>query len=146
MANNCQYLHQLNQVASLVADRVASANWQLVFQSRSGPPTQPWLEPDIGNHLRALRKQGVEDVVISPIGFISDHMEVIYDLDKESKRLGDEIGLHVERAATVGTDQRFIEMIRLLIEERLHPAGPKLSMGEDGIPQDLCPVDCCRYN
>ena len=142
MADNCRYAAQLEEAAGLVADKVHCKNWRLVYQSRSGPPTQPWLEPDICDHLRVLAGQGVKDVVLSPVGFISDHMEVIYDLDTEAKKLGDELGINVFRAATAGCDKRFIEMIRLLIEERLKD-GPKLCSGEQGPCQDTCPIDCC---
>ena len=95
--------------------------WRLVFQSRSGPPTQPWLEPDICDYLAELKEAGTEDVVIAPIGFISDHMEVLYDLDTEARALCEKIDLNMVRAATVGTHPTFISMIRELILERMNP-------------------------
>ena len=96
----------------------AIEHWALVYQSRSGPPSQPWLEPDIGDHLRGLKQEGVQDVIVAPIGFISDHLEVMYDLDVEAKELSEEIGLHLVRAATVGTHPAFVSMIVDLIVER----------------------------
>ncbi len=143
MAQNCVYEAQLQEVARLVVDSVGTNPWQLVYQSRSGPPHQPWLEPDIGDHLEALKANGVTDVVIAPIGFISDHMEVIFDLDTEAKEIADEIGLNVVRAATVGTHPKFIKMIRLLIEERLSDTPNRLALGKYGPRQDVCPPNCC---
>src|SRR5204862_5654946 len=87
MAEHCDYELQLRETCRLAAESVPTANWQLVYQSRSGSPRQPWLEPDILTHLRSLRESGVEDAVVMPIDFISDHMEVLYDLDIEAKKL-----------------------------------------------------------
>jgi len=143
MARNCPYEMQLQEACRLVAAKVNQKNWQLVFQSRSGPPSQPWLGPDIGDHLRELRVQSIEDVVILPIGFITDHMEVIYDLDIETAKLADEIGINMIRAATAGAAPRFIEMIRLLIEERLSPSKAKFVILGNEVPPDACPPDCC---
>ena len=143
MAQQCDYELQLQEAARLVAAGVGQAAWQLVYQSRSGPPHQPWLEPDIGDHLEALKAEGVNDVVIAPIGFISDHMEVIYDLDTEAKQLSAELNLNVVRAATVGTHPRFVRMIRELIEERQTPNPIRLYLGDLGPSHDVCPVDCC---
>ncbi len=115
----------------------------LVFQSRSGAPNQPWLEPDILDYLRSLPGRGVADVVIAPIGFISDHMEVLYDLDTEARELAAELKLNLVRAATVGTHPTFVRMIRELVEERMNPNLPKLSIGQFGPNHDVCPVNCC---
>jgi ferrochelatase len=117
--------------------------WRLVYQSRSGPPSQPWLEPDIGDYLRQLAAASVWDVVVVPIGFISDHMEVLYDLDSEAAAVAQEVGLNLIRAGTVGTHPRFVTMIRELIEERLDPTAPRLSSGRLGPSHDECPADCC---
>jgi ferrochelatase len=87
MARDSMYVAQLLETCHLVAEGVQHPAWRLVYQSRSGPPSQPWLEPDIGEHLRALKAQGVEDVAIGPIGFISDHIEVLYDLDVEARQI-----------------------------------------------------------
>jgi ferrochelatase len=87
MAAACRYEEQLVTTARRVSERAAHEEWDLVWQSRSGPATQPWLEPDILDHLRALDENGVRDVVVSPLGFLSDHMEVMYDLDHEAAAL-----------------------------------------------------------
>lgn len=142
MALNCEYASQLNETARLVADSLEIQNWQLVYQSRSGAPTQPWLGPDICDHLRELKANGVSDVIVAPIGFVSDHMEVIYDLDIEAKKVANEIGLNMIRAATAGTHPAFVQMIRELILERTDGIAPR-ALGTRGPVHDVCPVDCC---
>ena len=142
MATNCDYEKQLLETSRLVAEALNISNWDLAFQSRSGPPTQPWLEPDILSHLRTLKTKGVENVVIAPIGFVSDHMEVIYDLDIEAKRTAAEIGLSIARAATAGTHPLFVKMIRELILEKTENA-PRRFLGDFGPNHDVCAVDCC---
>lgn len=116
MEESAEYVAQVTETARLVARQAGLANWCLVYQSRSGPPTQPWLEPDIGEHLQALAHNGVAKVVVAPIGFISDHMEVIYDLDVQAREMAEGLGLTFVRAATVGTAPAFVRMIRQLIE------------------------------
>jgi ferrochelatase len=146
MAATCDYVAQLTDTARLVAERVRPGGefpWQLVYQSRSGRPGQPWLEPDIGDHLRTLAAAGIDSAVLAPIGFVSDHMEVVYDLDTEAKRVADELGLHLVRAATAGTDPGFVTMIRQLIEERLDPGVPRLALGDRGPHPDDCPAGHC---
>jgi ferrochelatase len=149
MAATSAYVQQLGRTARLVAGEVdevvppGGLPWQLVYQSRSGRPGQPWLEPDINDHLRALADVGVESVVVSPIGFISDHMEVVYDLDVEARATADEAGIRFVRAATVGDSPDFVTMIRQLVEERLDPAAPRLAMGDEGTWPDQCPPGCC---
>ena len=144
MAADSDYEAQLREAAQLVADGVGHASWQLAFQSRSGPPTQSWLEPDICDHLRELKAGGTRDVVVAPIGFISDHMEVLYDLDTEARAVARELGLHMVRAATVGTHPSFVRMIRELIMERIGGAGvPRRSLGTRGVRPDMCAADCC---
>jgi ferrochelatase len=143
MAAGCDYERQLLETCRLVAEGAGAAHWRLVFQSRSGPPTQAWLEPDICDHLRALKGEGVADVVVAPVGFTSDHMEVLYDLDTEARQVSEEIGLNMIRAATVGTHPDFVRMIRELILERLDPAVPRRALGAFGPSHDVCPVDCC---
>jgi ferrochelatase len=142
MANGSMYEAQLTDTCGLIADAVGTANWALVYQSRSGPPTQPWLEPDILEHLRSLHERGVRDVVIAPVGFLSDHMEVLYDLDTEAKDLADELGMNLVRAKTVGTHPRFITMIRELIVERTS-GDEKAYLGARGPSHDVCPANCC---
>jgi ferrochelatase len=147
MAVGSRYEEQLRESSRLVADGVGHKNWQLVYQSRSGPPQQPWLEPDIGENLKASHQAGTlpPDIVAVPIGFISDHMEVLYDLDTETKQLCDTLGINMVRAETVGTHPRFIQMIRELVEERLSSAPNRLALGKLGPNHDDCPDDCCLY-
>ncbi len=143
MASNSNYEAQLLDACQLVAGTQEQPNWQLVYQSRSGAPGQPWLEPDINDHLRELRAQGVTDVVVAPIGFISDHMEVLYDLDTEAQQLAGEIGLNIVRVPTVGTHPAFIRMIRELIVERMTGSDDKCFLGARGASHDVCPLNCC---
>lgn len=143
MAQTSDYELQLRETSRLVAEAVGCKNWDLVFQSRSGPPSQPWLEPDILDHLKKLHAQNVTNVLIAPLGFISDHIEVLYDLDTEALHLATELGMKTVRSATVGTHPAFIKMIRLLIAERLCPNEPRLSVGEFGPSHDVCAADCC---
>jgi ferrochelatase len=143
MSDNCAYEQQLNEMAARLAQEVNQSHWQMVYQSRSGPATQPWLEPDICDHLKALHAQGVENVVIAPIGFLCDHMEVIYDLDVEAKKLSEEIGLSIVRVKTPGTDELFVGMIKELIEERLDPGKPKAAVGDSGLCENICAPGCC---
>ncbi|HEX8338444.1 MAG TPA: ferrochelatase, partial [Pyrinomonadaceae bacterium] len=103
------------------------------------------LEPDICDHLRTLRGEGVDDVVVAPVGFISDHMEVLYDLDTEARQVSEEMGVHMLRAATVGTHPEFVGMIRELILERLDPAAPRRALGTFPPSHDVCPADCCLF-
>jgi ferrochelatase len=144
MAETCDYKTQLLDAAGLIAERLDSAPpWELVYQSRSGPPSQPWLEPDLLDHLDSLAGEGVGDVLVAPIGFVADHMEVLFDLDVQARRKANELGLHMVRAATVGTDPRFISMIRELVLERLEPARERRALGNLGPRADVCPPDCC---
>jgi ferrochelatase len=117
MANSSPYVGELEQacaaVASAVGRNIGSNGWKLVYQSRSGPPGQPWLEPDIGDYLREIRS----DVIIVPIGFLSDHMEVLYDLDTEARAVCEELGVKMVRAGTAGTHPAMIEMIAELVEQ-----------------------------
>ena len=142
MAQSSDYEVQLHEAARLVSVELGRPDAPLVYQSRSGPPTQPWLEPDIGDYLRARHEAGCRDIVVVPIGFISDHMEVIYDLDTEAEELCRELGLNMVRAGTVGTHPRFVQMIRELIEERIRHAAP-LALGDRGPYPNACAADCC---
>ncbi len=143
MAQSSDYEKQLRETTRLVAERAGLAHWDLVYQSRSGPPTQPWLEPDILDHLKNLHADGVRDVIVAPLGFISDHLEVLYDLDTEAQALAGELGMRMVRAATVGTHPVFVGMLRQLIAERLAPSEEKLAIGRFGPNHDVCPRDCC---
>ena len=124
MAANCRYQEQLIETARKVSALAGHDQWDLVWQSRSGPPTQPWLEPDILDHLRTLAGNGVRDVVVSPLGFTSDHMEVMYDLDHEAAALCRELGLNFVRAQTAGTHPDFIAMLADLIGQCQSAAEP----------------------
>jgi protoporphyrin/coproporphyrin ferrochelatase len=146
MATHCDYEAQLQETCRLVAEGVGLTNWRLVFQSRSGPPTQPWLEPDICDYLTELKEAGTTDVIIAPVGFISDHMEVLYDLEWEARALCAKINLNMVRASTVGAHPVFIEMILELIQERINPETPRRYLGTRGASHDVCPVDCCQMS
>jgi protoporphyrin/coproporphyrin ferrochelatase len=144
MAANSEYEPQLLEACRLVSDAIGWTTWKLVFQSRSGPPSQPWLGPDVCDYLRALfAEKHPTDVVIAPIGFLSDHMEVLFDLDTEAQAVCDELGMNLVRAATPGTHPKMIEMYRLLIEERVGEKTPRLAVGHHGPCHDICPEDCC---
>ncbi len=146
MADGCRYEVQLREACRLVGAAVGRDDWQLVYQSRSGPPHQPWLEPDVLDFLRQQQAQHpLAAVVVAPIGFISDHLEVLYDLDTEAKALCDDLGINMVRAATVGTHPRFVRMICDLIEERLTDAPARSALGTLGPKEDVCPEDCCLY-
>jgi ferrochelatase len=142
MAANCDYAVQLAETGRLIAEALGIENWKVVYQSRSGSPSQPWLGPDICDHLKDVKHQGVTNVVIAPIGFVSDHMEVVYDLDVEAKHVAKELGLNLVRTATAGTHPSFVKMIRELILERVDNA-PARFVGSRGVAHSVCPVDCC---
>jgi protoporphyrin/coproporphyrin ferrochelatase len=144
MASACDYVQQLTESCRLVCEAagITQDQWNLVYQSRSGPPQVPWLAPDINDHLEDLKSKDVKDVVIMPIGFLSDHMEVMYDLDDEAKDTCRELGLNMIRSATVGTHPRFVGMIRKLISERLNSSNQE-SIGRFPPNHDACPLDCC---
>ena len=163
MARNCDYEVQLLEACRLVSQELAAPSAQsagsvasteageprpskLVFQSRSGSPAQPWLGPDVSDYLRELHAAGVKDVVVCPIGFVSDHMEVIYDLDTEALSLCRKLGLNMVRAATAGTQPAFVSMIYELVLERLDPAAPRRSLGDLGPRSDTCEVGCCALS
>jgi ferrochelatase len=144
MANTSDYVKQLSESCRLVAERlhIDSSRWRLVYQSRSGRPEDPWLEPDILDFIRELHGNGCRSLVISPVGFLSDHMEVLYDLDDAAKHLCDELGVHLSRARTPGIHPRFISMVRKLIQERFQGADREC-LGLFGPNHDVCPIDCC---
>src|SRR5215217_5559198 len=133
MSANCDYVAQLTETGRLIAHELGVDDWQLVYQSRSGSPMQPWLGPDVSDHLRALRLQGATNVVLAPIGFVSDHMEVVYDLDVEARRVCEGIGLNMVRARTAGTHPAFVRMIRELMLERI----------DNHVPPNICAPNCC---
>lgn len=146
------YLAQHREVAELVAARVAertgiAREHDLVFCSRSGAAHVPWLEPDVNDHLRVLHQAGTQAVVLVPVGFVSDHMEVVYDLDTEALATAGELGIAARRSATPGDHPAFVGMVRELLLERAaaergeHPARPAL--GDIGPLWDRCPAGCC---
>jgi len=146
MAKTASYVTQLAEAARLVSENLGVSDYRLAYQSRSGPPQQPWLEPDIGDALRQLHTEDkTRDVVVVPIGFLSDHIEILWDLDTEAKQLADTLGLNMVRAATVGSHPEFVGMIRELIDERMAGA-PRRALGKLGPSHDVCPVDCCAYS
>ncbi|MFI8965307.1 ferrochelatase [Streptomyces sp. NPDC053493] len=150
--NGGAYVRQHLDVARLIADAVREETgvehpWQLVYQSRSGAPHIPWLEPDICDHLETLHGAGAPAVVMVPIGFVSDHMEVLYDLDTEATAKAAELGLPVRRSATVGADPRFAAAVRELVLERAAnergARAERCALGALGPSHDLCPIGCC---
>ncbi|MBI3477222.1 MAG: ferrochelatase [Acidobacteria bacterium] len=144
MAQGCDYEKQLRETGRLVAEALRHDNWQLVYQSRSGPASQPWLEPDVLDCLREIKVPGgSSDVVIAPIGFVSDHMEILFDLDTQARELCGELGLNMVRARTVGTHPRFIRMIRELVLERTEESLARPALGVLGVRPDFCSAECC---
>ena len=142
MAANCEYAAQLQEAGSLIGAALGSDRWRVVYQSRSGSPAQPWLGPDINDYLRELHSKSTSHVVLAPIGFVSDHMEIVYDLDFEAQNLARELGMQMVRAATAGTHPVFVKMIRELIVERMYNEPPRF-VGSRGPVHDVCPADCC---
>jgi ferrochelatase len=144
MANTSDYEKQLREACRLVAEtlQIPDTRWQLVYQSRSGRPQDPWLEPDINLHLKHLKRSGVDAAVVMPIGFLSDHMEVIFDLDQEARATANDIQLNMVRAKTVGVHPRFVAMLRELIVERMNGRLGR-SVGQYGPNHDICPLNCC---
>jgi ferrochelatase len=145
MATGCRYEDQLLETCRILAERLGLANWRLVYQSRSGPPTQPWLEPDILKALEEVRDSGAKETIVCPVGFISDHMEVLYDLDCEAKDFCDAAGIAMFRTPTVGTHPRFVRMITELVQERMAESAERPALGRFPASHDVCPVDCCLY-
>jgi ferrochelatase len=140
-----RYTAQLAETARLVAASAApDLRHDLVWQSRSGPPLVPWLEPDVNDHLAALAADGVTSVVVSPIGFVSDHLEVVWDLDTEAAETAKRLGLDFVRAGTPGVDPRFVTMVRELVTERLEPATTGQPRRLGALPAwDFCAAGCC---
>lgn len=145
MAETCDYVAELREASAIVAAAVAPGlSWDLVWQSRSGPPSQPWLEPDVCDHLRTLAGEGVDAVVLIPIGFVADHMEVKYDLDTEARAVTDELGMKMTRAKCVGSAPRFVAGLRDLLVAHIegHPAE---ALGDRGARPTPCSPGCCAY-
>ena len=146
------YVAQHLTVAEEIGERVRQETGHryatdLVFCSRSGPPHVPWLEPDVNDRIEELSAEGVEAVVLVPIGFVSDHMEVIHDLDTEARETAEKLGVAFSRAATAGVDPRFVSMVRDLLLERAaverDQEVARATVGALPPSWDLCPADCC---
>jgi protoporphyrin/coproporphyrin ferrochelatase len=142
MAAQCRYEAQLAETSRLVAEAVGQHETSVVYQSRSGAPHVPWLGPDVSDRLVELQDAGVTDVVLSPVGFVSDHMEVMYDLDVEAAETARGLGLTMVRAGAAGTHPAFVAMIRELIQERLTGADRR-AVGRFGASHEVCPANCC---
>jgi ferrochelatase len=145
MATGCDYAAQLTETCRLVSEQlgITKNQWQLVYQSRSGRPSDPWLEPDICDHLEDLANADTKHVIIMPIGFLSDHLEVLFDLDTQAAEKASELDLNLVRAATVGVHPRFIGMFRELIVERLDSTTERRASGTSGPWPDICAAECC---
>ena len=143
MSRHSDYVAQTYEACRLTMELAGTGHgWDLVYNSRSGPPQVPWLEPDVNDHLEALAADGVPGVVVVPIGFLSDHMEVVYDLDTEAAATAERVGLAYARAATVGTDPAFVAGLVALVEEHVTD-GEAASLGTRGPNWTECPFDCC---
>lgn len=143
MARSCAYEAQLRETARLVAEDAGIDDWAVVYQSRSGPPSVPWLGPDVSDHLADVAGRGLRNVVLAPIGFISDHLEVLYDLDVEARETAERLGLTLVRAGAVGTHAAFVSGLADLIAERMTPGTGRASVGRLAPNQDVCAPDCC---
>jgi ferrochelatase len=144
MADASSYVEQLGEASRLVTEHIdGDYQWSLAYQSRSGPPHIPWLEPDVSEHLEKLVSEGPTDVVVVPIGFLCDHMEVRFDLDVEAAGVALERGLNMRRAETVGAHPAYITMIRDLIVERMEGRSERPALGDMGASHDVCADDCC---
>ena len=143
MAESSDYEAQLREAATLVVEELGEARrWELAYQSRSGDPKTPWLEPDVGTALDRISRDGITDVVVVPIGFVSDHVEVLYDLDIEAADRARALGVRYVRAATPGTHPAFARMVGELVRERTAGAARR-AVGRRGPAPDSCPPGCC---
>ena len=111
-----EYVRQVEEGARLVTECIGHENWSVAYQSRSGPPQVPWLEPDIGEVLKGLAAQGARDAVVVPIGFVCDHIEVLYDLDTEARGIAARNGLNMIRTRTVNAHPSFIQMMAEVVQ------------------------------
>lgn len=144
MADTSSYTQQLTEACRLVVERLElDHDWDLVWQSRSGPPRVPWLEPDIVDHIEKLHSAGIADLVVVPVGFVSDHLEVRFDLDIQAAETAARLGMNMVRAEAVGAHPRYIRMIRDLIVERMTQSPARAALGECGPSHDICGSNCC---
>ena len=145
-AETCAYVEEINEAARLITERVDPKNklsWEVVWQSRSGPPQVPWLIPDVCDRIDELAAEGVSSIAISPVGFIVHNFEIEWDLDVEAAECADGHGMAFVRAETVDSDPRFAEMIVDLVKESFSQQQVPLSLGNMGIAPSPCPSDCC---
>lgn len=119
MVDSSPYVSQFTEAGRLVAEKIGHLRWSVAYQSRSGSPREPWLEPDICDLLHGLAKDGLRDVVVAPIGFVCDHVEVLYDLDIEARRVASEVGIRLHRAPTANDQPYFIAMLVHLVQKGL---------------------------
>ena len=144
MAEQCPYQSQFEEACRLVSERAGLSAWHLAYQSRSGPPSQPWTGPDVRDCLRHLAsEEQVRDVVVAPIGFLLENMEIVYDLDTEVADVAEELGLGMIRSAVVGSHPRFVRMIRELVGEQMAENPDRPALGTHGPSPDVCPDGCC---
>jgi ferrochelatase len=143
MAQGCRYEAQLEETARLVAAEVGHERFELVYQSRSGPSHVPWLEPDVLDRVRELAAEGLSELILAPIGFLSDHIEVLFDLDIEARKLADELGVSLQRAQSVGTHPIFVQSLADLVQERLGGDDERPTLGSHGPVPDVCGAACC---
>lgn len=143
MARTSAYEAQLREATRIVSELAGVSRFRLAYQSRSGAPHVPWLEPDILDVLDELHADGTSNVIVAPIGFISDHLEVLFDLDEEGAEHARALGMTYVRAGTVGTHPRFVAMIRELIEERTTATPDRPTLGNKPPVHDNCPATCC---
>jgi protoporphyrin/coproporphyrin ferrochelatase len=143
MAQHTDYEAQLLESCRLVSEDLNINNWELCFQSNNASYGNKWLEPTIEDQLRKLKKDGYNQVVVMPLGFVCDHMEVVLDLDIDAKNFSEEIGIAMHRAPTVGINDHFIKMVIDLIQERIAGRKDKLAIGLRDANHDLCPPNCC---
>ena len=143
---NAYEQQHLAVAARIMADLGSTVPWQLVYQSRSGPPTQPWLEPDVNDVIASLPAEGVEAVAVVPLGFVSDHMEVLWDLDTEAKESAEEAGLAYIRTATPGTHPAYVDALIDLVLERRDgvPVEQRPAVTDLGPWYDTCRPGCCE--
>ena len=144
MAANCDYQQQLNEAAAIVNELAGMRGpYEVVFQSRSGPPSVPWLTPDIDQRIHELAEQGTQELLVHPLGFVADHMEVLFDLDTQSAAAAKEAGVKMVRTPTVGTHPRFVSMLVDLVEEAAGLRADRPSLSKSGPRPDKCNPQCC---
>ena len=144
MAANCDYQQQLNEAAAIVNELAGMRGpYEVVFQSRSGPPSVPWLTPDIDQRIRELAEQGTQELLVHPLGFVADHMEVLFDLDTQSAAAAKEADVKMVRTPTVGTHPRFVSMLVDLVEEAAGLRADRPSLSKSGPRPDKCNSQCC---